>query len=806
MRRLKFAALLSGALLLMLSACAPVTYPEEIYCAQESGYAAVLAHTLPGSFVSETQGYLLFHFLQARPRAVEFFELQAQPVLSGDVEAYWYPQYAATVIIAVDRSQTDASIQGWNDLSDAPFIVSFCDLSPVSAFSWAAISWGLEGEISSPKVAQFLRNIHKDGRLSFSNPDAAVQICFDYEAVQQIKAGRKLEIVLPREGTLTFLKGLISQQSLVFSQDADQQLLAAGFRLPDGRCENLSLPAASEYARATLLQNNAELFRLSQEMLKTLRRQVRGIRLFSTADGIEHTVSALSFVVLAIFWSGSMARRSAQNSMRLASLLTGVALAGWGALRLIKYLMPGRSALDRYAWYFFYLFLLLLPLLFLWMALSLNRVDDSTMLPKWWWVLAAVNGILFLMVLSNDFHQLVFRFPIPYDWVENYHYGFGYFLVYAGVLAPVLQGMVALFIRYRTGPRKQRGLFPLLALLVLIAYAVAYSLRVPIAVESDFTITTGLFTLLFFEAALRTGFIPVNTAYDKVFSHSTLKIQLINQGGSAVLCAVGAEPISQELRAKILSGTPSPHRKDENTLLYADPIKGGYVVWQENIQVLNRLYRRVQESVDKLKAANALLLKEEQVRGERIALEARSELFSLLDAEIREKLGEMSSMIATLPSGKISKEKTALLALLACYIKRRCNLFFLEREMEEMPAAELQVYCDELAEFASFTGVRCLVVSTIKDPIALRQATLFYDFLHNALSQTAHHQLHSLVAQLSEEPGRFVMKIMMSSSFPFVTNRKLSTAIVAAGGAITTKNLDEALGVWLSFPKGGQLR
>ena len=75
----------------------------------------------------------------------------------------------------------------------------------------------------------------------------------------------------------------------------------------------------------------------------------------------------------------------------------------------------------------------------------------------------------------------------------------------------------------------------------------------------------------------------------------------------------------------------------------------------------------------------------------------------------------------------------ARIMLLLCYVKRRCNLFFREKESETLPADEITVYVDELAEMAYYSNIKTIVTCVLKTQLPVRLATLFYDFFYNVI-------------------------------------------------------------------------
>lgn len=117
----------------------------------------------------------------------------------------------------------------------------------------------------------------------------------------------------------------------------------------------------------------------------------------------------LLYIGMAMAWGFSISHRILQRSVRL-NLLLGCGLAMlWLFMRAVKYRFFGSGTVGRYLWYSYYIPLILAPLLSFYAALGVGRQDEER-LPHAWYALLIPAGLLIAGVLSNDVHQLAFRF------------------------------------------------------------------------------------------------------------------------------------------------------------------------------------------------------------------------------------------------------------------------------------------------------------------------------------------------------------------------------------------------------------
>ena len=80
----------------------------------------------------------------ANGNAVACFDVQAIPAIKQGVGRYWYPHVLATVVLAVDRTRTDAVITGWNSLRESQVAVGISSSSVIrNMMVMGAMSYGL---------------------------------------------------------------------------------------------------------------------------------------------------------------------------------------------------------------------------------------------------------------------------------------------------------------------------------------------------------------------------------------------------------------------------------------------------------------------------------------------------------------------------------------------------------------------------------------------------------------------------------------------------------------------------------------
>ena len=188
-----------------------------------------------------------------------------------------------------------------------------------------------------------------------------------------------------------------------------------------------------------------------------------------------------SFIYIGLFaaWGLSVRQRIVQKQVRRCLTAVSVLLILWMTFRTAKYFIFWQPTAVRYLWYLFYLPMLFVPMLAVLIAMSLGKPDGYRP-PKITRLLWVISGALLLLVLTNDFHRLVFTFP-PGDvvWSNTDHgYAAGYFFAVGWQVVCAVAELVIMIFNCRV-PSGRRRLWPVIPFSVSIAYSALYYLGIP---------------------------------------------------------------------------------------------------------------------------------------------------------------------------------------------------------------------------------------------------------------------------------------------------------------------------------------
>ena len=775
--------------ILILSACSE-KYTGSIVCdiSSSGSYSKIATELLPAyRIINENK--IDISALKGGA-VVETYDILAKPAIEHGIAKYWYPQYIATAVIAVDRSESSLNISYWKDLLNANETISISEDITDLRLLMAAMSYGLEGEGFSFDEASFLlSSLYEKGLLAVSDYNAPIQICFDTEAVARIVSGENIEIIIPKEGTLSFEKGLLSGKELLFEKDVNLLIKNSSLRALDGSGNNY--PPAEKYETAKFVENYEHFNDVCENAAYIFKRDVLKISnyLYSSADGRAHMIYALGFIIITIIWMGYVVRRTMQKGIRRAVIIVGSMVIGWVFLRMFKYQIP-TGTLSQYCWYGYYFFQLGLSICVLWLAWVVDRPNDEYKPPHWFYACAALNFVLFALVFSNNMHYLAFDFS-PNDPYYNLNYSYGpiYYLVIATIFVQAFFAQIFFIRKSAKSPRKASFIFPFIFYFLLCSYCVGYILRIPFMWETDLTIVTGVFVIIFIESCIRAGLIPVNTKYKVLFENSPLKMQIANMAGDIMLNSALNEDYA-------LSSNQG------DFIAHTNHITGGVVLWQEDISSITKLHKEIADSVARLKTANSILMEEERIRRRLESAEAKTSIFTQLEGEINRRSVILYEMIENLPQSELCQTQVAKITALLCYIKRKCNLFFRQREADWLSVNELLIYFNELGECAYFSDINIHISGDKNLHIFTKQAICFYDFLYGLISGALVSKVSPLIVQIVKEEKCISLKILQPSSVSlFEPESSLADSIADLGGKTHIKQIDDAISIALTFPE-----
>lgn len=416
------------------------------------------------------------------------------------------------------------------------------------------------------------------------------------------------------------------------------------------------------------------------------------------------------YIELFIAWGVSLHRRIIQPQVRRYLTSISVLVVFWMTVRTIRYSLDECIWLMRYLWYWYYLPMLLIPLLAVFVALSLGKPDNFR-LSKWTGLLYIPTAALLLLVLTNDLHQFVFVFPEDaIVWVNDYSYALGYFLAVGWVVSCTITALVVMLIKCRIPHSRTVLMLPFAPAVVALIYGVLYYFRVPWLkfLTGDMTVVFCLLIVAILECCIECGLIQSNTGYEELFMVSRLGAQITNQENAVCLASANARALTEEQRISTKTQTVSA---DKSMIVKSQPIGFGHVLWQENVAELTEAIEQIEENCRDLAEHNRIRQENLKTRKKILALQEKNRVSDLLHRETAGQIDLIDRVLAQYDKEPDDKKRSRLLgeaAVVGAYIKRYGNLLLIGERTETADIRDLARCFDESFINLELLGVNCL--------------------------------------------------------------------------------------------------
>lgn len=452
------------------------------------------------------------------------------------------------------------------------------------------------------------------------------------------------------------------------------------------------------------------------------------------------------YICLFTAWGVSLKRRIMQPQVRQLMVSIAAIMVIWLLTRTIKFNIDC-PPVERQLWYFYYFPMLFIPMLSVFVAFSLGKPENFR-LPRRQLVLnVSVTLALLLLVLTNDFHRLVFTFPAEHPVWTDYHYGYGagYYIVVAWMLLCALTAFTVMALKCRVPHSRTVLLLPFFPIACTLAYAVLYSLRFPplYFLIGDITVVFCLLFAATLESGIQCGLIQANTHYGELFRASTIAAQIADRDCRVCLSSKDARPVSAELLHKAQS---SPVMLSGGTRLSGAAIRDGHIFWQEDVSGLLTILERLADTQEELRGYARLLDEENKQKQRRRELEEQKRLYDAVQQIIAPTMAQLAALLEQLNDAQdtdAAKKLHGKIAVAGAYLKRRSNLVFLADQTGTVPAGELMLCLNESVSNLRLAGTSCAVQFDLTGDINGSAAGALYDFFE-AVVEAAWDELHSL--------------------------------------------------------------
>lgn len=510
------------------------------------------------------------------------------------------------------------------------------------------------------------------------------------------------------------------------------------------------------------------------------------------------------FIIPVFIWLSQLRKRIIQPEERKYLLAVGYMIVFVIILRTIKFdFLPHLHFTVRYAWYMYYIPQTFIPLWIFFAVLHIWKPHNQP-INRRWKLLYIPAFLIVIGILTNDLHQLAFRFPEGIsDWKdETYFYGVFY---YAAILWMfILFGaiLVIAFIRCSVSANRKNIWIPIIPLAVGALYIFTYLLFPKVRIIQLFKAAEMICFVFptFIECLILAHLSPSNDSYGALWNSSNLRGGIMDSDGviryrSEKCIPVTAEQVRESEKKDVFIDSG-------NTLLKSHAIHGGYGYWTRDISEVRRLNSELKKLGDVLSEENAILEEENRLEEKRVKIEQQNKLYGDIALSVRPQLEKLSEMLDNPPEEEPAFEQTMKFAsVVNAYVKRHSNMLLLLHQNKRIYSDELSLAVSESLEYLRLCGIFAHGEYSGEELLAGGNIIFAYE-LFEAVLEAGIPGIDAVLVNLNIDSG-ISLHMEISSPLKLLPQDYRSDEISALNGKLTVKTDGQTEYVFLTLPTGG---
>lgn len=532
----------------------------------------------------------------------------------------------------------------------------------------------------------------------------------------------------------------------------------------------------------------------------------RLISMYDIVDGALNYLSSLLrmmiYMGIIIAWGISVQVRVLSCPIRRYMLMVAGLLLFWFVIRSCKYFfLVGIPDLQYYCWYGYYIPIIIIPLMGIYLVSSLGKTEEY-ILPM---PLKAmlIPGICFiLLILTNNFHQMVFAFPMGTEVTDPlYVYRPFYFVCAGWIIAEVIVFIVLLLVRTRVPNKEKRILVPVIPIAAGILYAIGYITGNPVlfVITGDITAFLTLVILAVCESCIQSRLVPSNTKHRELLNASTIGAQIVDRAYNRCFASNNAKEFTKELMRRTEEGPV----EIGNERLSGAPITGGHVLWVDDVSMIQEMLKKLRRNSSRLSKNNSLLKAEVELKEKQAKADEHRRIYDKITDEVEPQLKKLESLLEFSDNSVKMRENLGFVCVISSYIKRLGNLILLGEDSSFLMSRELEYCLKESMENLKFCGIAGSLSCRCEGIMPKDSALASYVFFEMML-EAAFPTMKAILVNLKVESESVEMTFSIScESSSIVPDRKFLARYNAT--AIVSRQ-EEDVHIAFVLPKAGDMK
>lgn len=437
---------------------------------------------------------------------------------------------------------------------------------------------------------------------------------------------------------------------------------------------------------------------------------LHGLDYFNYLNLPVHTIVFALYSFVIFLWMRNMKNRVLRSSVSARFKLIGFLLISYLLVRTLKYeIFISDKYAVRFIRYLYLVFPLILTQLVFLTSLHVGKSEREN-INKFWQLLWIPTLLTSILIITNDYHGLVFSLDPNDTSLKMYGPIFYFVIIYIGLLT-IMNIAITMIYSY-----KNRYLSHVkLPIFILISWGIYTFLYMTgwekfeyfkiFFKSAEFNI---LMVVLFIESLVFMRLLPSNRGYELFLSLSSLNIGIMDSNGQMIYRPKIYENIDSSLVYKALY---DPILIDENTLLESAKIRGGISFYFIDMTDFNKLKRKLIYMTEDMLNENELLKANNTLKKNMIKVEEQRQIREHINSKLQEQFDKLNNIIINLPEDEeLFEKKLKHACFLDVYIKRYSNLFLLTKNKNTLNLAELKLAFCESLDYLSLSDVKTKII------------------------------------------------------------------------------------------------
>lgn len=434
------------------------------------------------------------------------------------------------------------------------------------------------------------------------------------------------------------------------------------------------------------------------------------------------------FAIFFTMWTIRLYYKLYDNKTRRYILFIGILIVFWMLIRIIRGVTIDIN-IERICWYLYYLPLIFIPTLFYVCSNSLlSKMNKTRKI-----FIYLISSILLILVLTNDFHELVFKFNNGIYFHNDYNHYVGYYLIFIWIFYLFGGSMIKLAINRLKIKKDLKVFLPLIVLLLGLIYTYLYILDVPYIRETNMSIVNSVLICLGIELAFYLDLIPNNKKYIQKFFNSNLDMAIISLDGKTKYTTCSFKVIPNFILDDIKNNKVKQIYQKKNIVYDIKENKDSYVILRKDLTNIFKLKEEMLKQQKELLKQQESMKLEEKTKRELYEIKIRKDTINRVEKKLEEKRLEAKKILM---KDDIKREDLEKVKRIIIYSKKKSMLIISEMNNEIYNEESIKILLNELIVGMSSLNIDGLVVVKNKMNIKGRIMSYLYDIVYELIENS----------------------------------------------------------------------